>query len=275
MSNPPVIYERRVQTIVERAPRASVIFPGWRAGKECWLFMGAHDDDVTCGASLTLQAGLHEGVDVHLGISANGCFGYCRPEHSHTIAEIREKEARDSYGFLGMKQENLNFLGFDDCSFYLNAGRRFADENTKSPVIAGATGLQNSYVWLLRKVRPTRLFLPTPTDLHPDHQLTTKEMLISIFHAQGNIWPELGEPIAEIPRLYEYSCYSDFITPPTMRICTSDELFEKKVKAVEMYKSQEQIEILVKSMREGGAQEYLRELVFDLMTPHKYDKVFD
>ena len=82
--------------------------------------MGAHDDDVTCGASLTLQAGLYEKVDVHLGISANGCMGYCRPEHKTTIAAIREKEAKESYGFLGMKPENLNFLGFDDCSFYLN-----------------------------------------------------------------------------------------------------------------------------------------------------------
>ena len=270
-----VIYDHRVLSIVERAPSARIIFPNWQKEKECWLFLAAHDDDIVCGAGLTLLAGLEEGVEVHAVISANGNMGYCREESRHTIAQIRRQEAEKSFDILGVKKENFHFLDFDDCSFYLNAGRRFADENTKSPVIAGATGLQNSYVWALRKIRPTRIFLPTPTDIHPDHQLTTKEMMISIFHAQGNIWPELGEQIEEIPLLYEYSTYSDFATLPTMRIRTNQELLERKLEAIRAYASQEQIELLVKGLEESGAQEYLREVKLDIMTPHKHDKLFD
>ena len=270
-----VIYVRRVQTIVERAPVARIIFPGWQKDKECWMFLAAHDDDIVCGAGLTLLAGLKEGVEVHAVITANGCMGYCSEDKSRTIAAVRKEEAKESFKILGVKEENIHFLDFDDCSFYLNAGRRFADENTTSPVIAGATGLQNSYTWVLRKICPTRIFLPTPTDIHPDHQLTTKEMMISIFHAQGGIWPELGPAMEEIPMLYEYSTYSDFATLPTMRIRTNQELFEKKLDAIRAYKSQEQIELLVNGLIESGAQEYLREVNFDIMTPHKHDKLFN
>lgn len=270
-----VIYDRRVQSIVERAPEARIIFPGWKKGKECWLFLSAHDDDVVCGAGLTLLAALKEGVEVHAVVTANGNMGYCKPELRTTIADVRQKEAKKSFDLLGVAKNNVHFLDFDDCNFYAHAGRRFADKNTKSPVIEGATGLQNSFTWILRKIRPTRIFLPTPTDIHPDHQLTTKEMLISIFHAQGNIWPELGKPISEIPALYEYSTYSDFAGQPTMRVRTDEAMFAKKLEAIRAYASQEQIELLINGLKESGAQEYLREVQLDIMTPHKHDRLFN
>jgi len=60
-----------------------------------------------------------------------------------------------------------------------------------------------------------------------------------------------------------------------MRIRTNQELFEKKLDAIRAYKSQEQIELLVNGLIESGAQEYLREVNFDIMTPHKHDKLFN
>lgn len=270
-----VIYDRRVQTIVERAPEARIIFPGWQKEKERWLFLSAHDDDAICGASLTMLAGLGEGVEVHAVITANGCMGYCTANTKKTIADIRKKEAEKAYSLLGLDVKNVHFLGFDDCDLYAVAGRRFADKNTKTPVIEGATGLQNSFTYILRQIRPTRLFMPTMTDIHPDHQLTSREMLISIFHAQGKIWPELGEPMEEIPQIYEYSTYSDFATLPTLRIRTPEEMFEKKLAAVATFASQEQIELLVNGLKESGAQEYLREMNLDIMAPHKHDKLFN
>ena len=36
--------------------------------------------------------------------------------------------------------------------------------------------------------------MPSPADYHPDHQVAYNEMQISLFHAAGLIWPELGEP---------------------------------------------------------------------------------
>lgn len=270
-----VIYERRVQSIVERASEARVVFPDWKSDGERWLFLAAHDDDIVTGAGLTLLAALEDGIETHAVITANGSLGYCNLESKHTIADIRKKEAEKSFEILGLPFENVHFLGFEDCNLYTAAGRRFADENTKTPVIEGATGLQNSYTYMLRKIRPTRIFMPTLTDLHPDHQLTSKEMLISVFHAQGNIWPELGEQLEEVPAIYEYSTYSDFSTFPTIRIRTCDELFEKKLEAIMAYESQEQIVLLVNGIKASGTQEYLREMPLDILPPHKYDKLFD
>ncbi|MDO4576297.1 MAG: PIG-L deacetylase family protein [Planctomycetia bacterium] len=269
-----VLYDRRVGNLVERAGDARVIFPHWKGEKECWMFLSAHDDDIVIGAGLTLLAGLQEGIKTHAVISANGNMGYCRPEQRETIADVRKKETVESFELLGLSKENVHFLDFDDCSFYRNAGRRFAGQGETGPVIEGATGLQNSYTWILRKVRPTRVFLPNMADIHPDHQLTAKEMLISIFHAQGGIWPELGPSLEEIPQLYEYSAYSDFITPPTMRIRTCDELLEKKLAGISAFKSQEQIEMVIDVQRKSGPQEYLREVKFDIMEPHKHDILF-
>ncbi len=70
--------------------------------------------------------------------------------------------------------------------------------------------MQNAITYALRQVRPNRVFLPTSADLHPDHQIVHEEMLISLFHAQGNIWPELGPPIAEVPKVYEFACLLRF-----------------------------------------------------------------
>ncbi len=269
------IYDRRVKTVVERTPEARIIFPDWKNDKENWLFLSAHDDDIVCGAGLTLLAGMDAGAQVHAVITANGNMGYCRPEMKNTIAAIRKKEAKKSFDILGVPSENVYFLDYDDCNLSQNAGRRFATSKTTTPVIEGATGLQNSYTWVLRKIRPNRIFLPTPTDIHPDHQMATKEMMISIFHAVGNIWPELGKPMDAIPMLYEYSTYSDFATTPTLRVRTCEELFEKKLDAIRAYKSQEQIELLIQGVKESGAQEFLREAPLDILTPHKHDKLFD
>ena len=98
---------------------------------------------------------------------------------------------------------------------------------------------------------------------------------MSIFHAQGNIWPELGPPIPEIPKLYEYATYCDFLTPPTIRVKTSDDLFERKINAILAYRSQEQIDLAIANQRKAGPQEFIRELEFNIFNPQQYEKLFE
>ncbi len=238
--------------------------------------MSPHDDDIACGAVKTLLAGMECGVEVFAGVVTNGRMGYCSMDAKYTISEIRKKECAESFRLLGLKDENLYFLGFDDGSLPLFAGRRLAEhDNTGGPVIAGATGLHNSITWLLRQVRPTRLFLPTISDLHPDHRMTNSESIISVFHAQGNIWPELGEPIPQIPLLYEYAAYSNFPTPPTIRVRLGHDLFEKSLNSIYAYKSQEQIELTIQRLRDTGPKEFIRELKFDFFDPAQADRLFN
>lgn len=271
-----ILFDRRVNNDTITSYKPEEIWPNWRGNQERWLFMSPHDDDIACGAVKTFLAGMHCGAEVFAGVVTNGRMGYCSPEAKYTISEIRKKECVDSFRMLGLKEENLFFLDFDDGSLPLHAGRRLAENNTTNgPVIEGATGLHNSITWLLRKVRPNRLFLPTISDLHPDHRMTNSESIISVFHAQGNIWPELGESIAEIPLLYEYAAYSNFPTPPTIRVRINEELFEQSLQAIYAYKSQEQIELTIQRLRDTGPKEFIRELEFDFFDPKKADRLFN
>ena len=52
---------------------------------------------------------------------------------------------------------------------------------------------------------------------------------------------ELGEPIAEVPRVYEMAVYCDFPEPPQIRVETPEPMLETKLQAILAYASQEQI----------------------------------
>jgi len=78
----------------------------------------------------------------------------------------------------------------------------------------GETDQVAADITYLRRTSDGLLTTSNIADLHPDHQIVHEEVLISLFHAQGNIWPELGEPIAEVPQVYEFACYCDFPRQP-------------------------------------------------------------
>ncbi|MDO5552189.1 MAG: PIG-L deacetylase family protein [Planctomycetia bacterium] len=269
-----VTYDRRTGSRVKSSVKPGDIWSDWQEGQERWLFMSAHDDDIVSGCGLTFLAAVEAGIQVFAGITTNGKMGYCSPKVKKTIAKVREKECLDSFRIMGLDKSRVYFLGFDDGSLNLQGGRRFATASATGPVLKGATGLQNSYTWLLRTVRPTRIFLPSITDLHPDHRMTNSEMVISIFHAQGNIWPELGAPLEKIPYLYEYPTYSNFIAPPELRIRVTGELCERRLDAIYAYKSQEQIELLVEALRQTGPIEFIREMKFDIFDSSACNKLF-
>jgi len=100
------------------------------------------------------------------------------------------------------------------------------------------------------------------------------DLLISIFHAQGQIWPELGPPVSFVPKLYEYPTYNDFAAPPTMRVRVSEDLVEKRLAGIALFKSQLQIDLLVNELRRAGGNEYLYELTFEVFSAKKYESLF-
>jgi LmbE family N-acetylglucosaminyl deacetylase len=250
------------------------IWSNWQNEKEAWLFIAPHDDDIVCGAGLTFLAALQSKINVFAAVVSNGRMGYCTEEQRQTIVQVRREETQASFAHLGLPQENLYLFDYDDGSLLQNMGRRFATDPADPNAIAGGTGLQNTLTWLLRKIRPTRVFIPNRLDLHPDHKVVYHEAVISVFHAQGVIWPELGVSINTIPFLYEYATYSDFITQPNIRVRVPDNLIEQRLQALALYKSQLQIKLVVEELQKSGGKEYLLEVVFEIFKPEQYEPLF-
>lgn len=259
--------ERRV------APTLSGVSKHWQADKESFLFVSAHDDDIVMGAGLLIQLAIAENVPVHILITTDGSMGYCSPEEKDSIAEIRRKETYQCYQSLGVPKENIIWLGYPDCRLNEYRGRRPA-EKTDPAAVAAFIGLQNTFTYHIRKARPTQCFVPTSNDLHPDHKIVHEELLISLYHAAGAIWPELGTPIEKIPYVHEIACYCNFPSPPHLQINTSPDLLDKKLDAILAFKSQRQIEAEINVIRNAGPVEYIRDLHFHLYSPDLYTDLF-
>jgi LmbE family N-acetylglucosaminyl deacetylase len=238
---------------------------------ERWLFVHPHDDDAAIGLGMTIAIAAAEGVEVHILDTTDGRMGYCRAEDKERIAAMRQGEAVAAYKRLGVPEERIHVLGYADGALYNYIGRWPAGPD--DPAVEGFTGLENSYTHSLRRIRPHRLFTPASTDLHPDHQAVHKDILISLFHASGDIWPELGPPCA-VPEVYEYPLYVEMSVPPDTMVAGDDALFAQKLDAIASFASQKQVKTMVDNIREAGPVEFFRNVRFAFYHPNAYRPLF-
>lgn len=260
--------ERRV------GPTFASVSRHWQGKKERFLVISPHDDDAVLGAGLLIQLAKREKVPVHILIVTDGSMGYCNLGEKDAIAEIRRRESFQCYQSLGVPKQNIVRLDFPDCRLSEHRGRRPAEP--ENPLAVGNfTGLQNSFTHHLRDIKPTQCFLPTWNDLHPDHRIVYEEFLISLFHAAGNIWPELGKPLASVPYVNTYAVYCDFAAPPTLRMRAPQSYLDNKLAAIAAFRSQRQISSLIENVRHYGPEEYIRALKFKLYHPASYRDLFE
>jgi LmbE family N-acetylglucosaminyl deacetylase len=219
-----------------------------------------------------MMAAAEDGADVHLLVVTDGRQGYCNDRQRSTIVEDRRGELFECYELLGLKGRNIYTLSYPDAALQSFQGRRPATGHERER-IAGYVGLQNTLTHYLRRVRPDRVFVPGASDYHPDHQIVHNELLISIFHANGKIWPELGIP-CELPSVYELAIYCDFANEPNLELKSDDETFQRKLEAIAVFQSQEQVEQLVQQVRDGGPYEYFYEMEFRFYSPNTYRERF-
>lgn len=265
-------YYRRTKQGMNITENLSDLYTTWKKEEETWLFIGPHDDDIVLGAGLMLQAALREGVDVHALITTDGRMGYCHLDQKDKIIDIRKQETLDSFKILGLPEDKVYYANFPDCDTNSFIGRRRAKEG--DPAIEGHTGLQNAFTYYLRKVNPKRIFLPTGADLHPDHKIIYQEVLISLFHASGNIWPELGPVLKQAPHAYEFEVYCDFPEPPQIKLIGDEEAFKKKLDGILAYQSQEQIAQLVEVQKDGGPYEFFKPVSYSFYHPNNHLALF-
>ncbi|ADN01232.1 PIG-L deacetylase family protein [Spirochaeta thermophila] len=261
--------ERTGKVVVHE--RLAEAFPRWQP-QERWLFISPHDDDVLIGGGILLQRALEEGVDVHVLVTTDGAQGYCDLSLRDSIVEVRREETALAYRAIGVHQVHL--LDFPDGSLHLFKGRRRAQDGDPG-MIEGYTGLQNALTFFYRKLLPSRVFLMSLNDYHPDHKVVHEEAIISLFHAHNPIWAELGPPTGGFPRVYELAAYGDFVALPSIRVEGTKELKERKLRALDLFVSQKEIiASLVSILRERPAVEYVREYGFKLYDPAVYEAFF-
>ena len=244
------------------------------AGRETWLFVSPHDDDLVLGAGLWMQAAVQAGVDVQVLVVTDGRMGYCTIAQRDAITDIRRHETYESFKLIGIGEERIAWCDYPDGGLYTLQGRRRARPDDEVKPIEGYVGLSNAFTYHLRRTRPARVFVPTAADLHPDHQIVNNELMISLFHASGAIWPELGKPLAEVPKVYELAIYCDFPQPPQLELRSDEATFEKKLAGILAYQSQLQIAKLVEIVRQAGPYEYLREVNFRFYSPDNHKPTF-
>lgn len=274
MESTPFEYARIENGQKQHSTSLGGVLQSKQVAQERWLVVSPHDDDACIGVGLWMQAALRAGVTVHLLVVTDGRMGYCDPAPRHKVIETRRVETYDSCEKLGLHERYVHYIDYPDGALFSLQGRQAKEERPDIEDICGYVGLQNAMTFHLRAIRPNRVIVPTPTDLHPDHRITHSELLISLFHASGAVWPELGRPIDDTPRVYEMAVYCDFNGSPNLQLFSNEQAFERKLESIAAFRSQLQIAKLVENVRAAGPYEYLREIDFHLYRPMRYRALF-
>ena len=175
-------------------------------------------------------------------VTTDGRMGYCRLTQRRTIPKVRQAEAEQSFQILGLPAgaaplPPLPGLQPEPLPRPALRHDRRSDRGRKGPAAC-----KTPTRYILRQIRPTRVFLPTITDLHPDHRIVNEEMLISLFHAQGHL---AGAGAADRDRAGGLRVCHLLRFPRGRRSSASpapQAMLERKLEAIRAYASQEQIE---------------------------------
>ncbi|HSV31357.1 MAG TPA: hypothetical protein VLH40_04965, partial [Atribacteraceae bacterium] len=126
--------------------------------------------------------------------------GYSAIEQKNLITALRARETARAYERIGIREERIHRLDYDDYSVWPNIGWKLN---------GGGEGTFQKIMPLLRRLKITRVLLPNGYKEHLDHTAT---FLVGAFDA-----PQVGDPVmadwgeAEpIRSLMQYAVWSDF-----------------------------------------------------------------
>lgn len=174
------------------------------------LVVGPHPDDEELGMGGSVAKLAKQGHTVHLLDVTNG-----EPTPLGSIPQ-REKESAKAAEILGVKR---SLLGLTNRQVTHNIESRYA--------MAAA----------IRIHRPDWIFLPFPTDAHPDHVAVTRIGEDARFDAKLSKSTIPGEPWHPKRIIYYYCTHLRMNFQPTFCLDISDTI-EQKMQAVAAYESQ-------------------------------------
>jgi LmbE family N-acetylglucosaminyl deacetylase len=229
-----------------------------------WLVVSPHDDDIVLGLGLTAALAQKQKIPVHVAVATDGALGYVELKDRAGLVETRRRELVLSMRELGLPEEQVHRCELPDGSLIAHQGCRGPGEPRT---------LAQHLVYLLRKIRPSTLFVCTPRDVHPDHRAAASETAMAAVWASSRIWLELGEPIAP-PACFEYAVYCAFEGAPEIEVRVSDAELEQKLRALRAFASQGVIDDMVARLSADGPYEYVRRVPFEPYRPSLYRGLF-
>jgi bacillithiol biosynthesis deacetylase BshB1 len=187
------------------------------------LVIGPHPDDQELGMGGTILRLASQGHKVHLIDMTNG------EPTPHGSVETRARESAEAARILGVQR---TLLGLPN--------RQVVHDIESRHKLAA----------VIRVHKPNILFVPYPTDAHPDHVAVTKIAEDARFDAKLTKSPIPGEPWHPKRIIYYFCTHLRMNFVPSFCIDITDQL-ETKMAAVAAYKSQFQsneIPDMVKTM---------------------------
>ena len=173
------------------------------------IVFSPHPDDETLGCGGAIAKRVREGYEVYIIFMTDGRhshrpFSYPPPEE---LIVLRRKEALNASKVLGVPEENILFLDFEDLHLIYNIQK-----------------VRRSVEKILMQIKPSEVFIPHEKDKHPDHQITSLIVSYCIRKLGLNT------------KLYEYPIYYEITDK-----CISEEIsafLELKERAINAYRSQ-------------------------------------
>lgn len=246
------------------------------------IVFAPHTDDETLGAGGLIKRAVEAGAQVLVVLMTNGDgFTYAARDEFKTLrvtpqkyiqfAYIRQKESLAALKLLGLKRENVIFLGYPDRGLAAMWGANWEYENlyTSRFTRLQHSPYRNSYqknapyaglsvVKDLREImqsfQPTIVVMPHPNDAHADHWATRNFVVYALEELK-----EEGEPFAFSVRSFLYLVHrgdwplpkglnlNGELLPPTkladlstrwLRVEMDEKEVETKYQAILKYKSQ-------------------------------------
>lgn len=241
------------------------------------LILAPHPDDETIGTGGVLQRALKAGAEVKVVLYTNGENNelafivyekhiVVKQKAFLKLGELRSQETIKAMNYLGLKKEDIIFLGYPDFGTMEIMLRYWGDTAPFRSMLAKVNkvsypealsrnapfvgeSILNDLKKVIREFRPTKIFVSHPADTNRDHRALYLFLRVALWDLEGKMpmplffpyivhvvgWPQRGyEPNVELspPEQLEDS---NIIW---RKLDLSEEEVQKKYNATDFYKSQ-------------------------------------
>jgi LmbE family N-acetylglucosaminyl deacetylase len=240
------------------------------------LVLAPHPDDDILSTAGTIQQALEMGLPVEVVLLTVGdynetSFALYRKEitldstEALRLGETRREEALAAQGILGVKPEQVTFLGYPDGGGLEIFEKHWGESQPYRALLSGLTSVPYSFTQspdapfkgesivadikqVVRDFQPTKIITSHPGDVHPDHQTLPLYLQVALWELEGEILPEVYHFITHYGRWPQPRGYQPEhpLEPPAQydvdnrwRILPiTEEQREKKLQALQAHKTQ-------------------------------------